>query len=98
MLLRAGGWGERLEGTAAEDILLGGAGDDTLVAGGGDDHLHGGAGLDRALLPGAQDAYAFTREGARLVAQGPGGTVRLCAVEMLEFADAPGVTVAASEL
>ncbi len=91
LLLRAGPEGDRLEGSARPDILLGGDGDDLLIGRGGGDHLHGGAGSDRALLPGAQGDYAFSRDAAgRLIAEGARGRVTLFAVESLSFEEAPG--------
>ncbi|MCR8549108.1 calcium-binding protein [Salipiger sp. P9] len=98
-LLRRGEAGaDRLEGTAQADILLGGAGNDLLIPGGGQDHLHGGPGQDRALLPGSQDGYSFTRDGARLVAKGPAGTVTMVSVEQLSFEAAPDTEIATAGL
>ncbi|KUF10179.1 calcium-binding protein [Pseudoponticoccus marisrubri] len=90
-ILRAGGSGnQRLQGTAAEDILLGGTGNDTLVTGGGADLLHGGPGTDRAVLAGALESYELRRDDTnRLTAQGPDGPVLLTAIETLVFSDDP---------
>jgi hypothetical protein len=93
VILEQTGSNQRLEGTAHEDVLLAGAGNDILVSGGGDDLLHGGDGLDRAVLPGAQSSYTFTRDNGVVFAKGPFGIVRLTAVETLSFEEAPDTTL-----
>ncbi|MDC0736814.1 calcium-binding protein [Cognatishimia sp. SS12] len=96
-LQRAEDQGAELVGTPLSDILLGQGGDDLLISAGGDDHIHGGAGVDHALLPGFLEEYQFFREGARLRAVGPAGTVRLFAVETLAFDKAPEVILSVSD-
>jgi len=98
VLRQAAGGGETLTGTTRADILLGGAGDDVLVAGGGADHLHGGAGRDRAVLPGTPDQYEMRRDGVRLLASGPDGTVTLAGVELVGFDAAPETVLTAETL
>ena len=90
-VLRVGSNGtDLLEGTDKVDSLLGMAGDDVLISNGGADHLNGGEGFDIAILSGTPEAYDLTREGARILARGPDGTISLFAVEALQFMDAPG--------
>jgi hypothetical protein len=84
--LRGAAAAETLGGTAYADTLLGGAGDDLLDGGGGPDRLHGGAGNDAALLPGTSADYSIRRDGDTVLAEGPGGTTRLVAVETIRFA------------
>ncbi|MCA0995302.1 calcium-binding protein [Alloyangia pacifica] len=99
LMLRADAEGARLEGSERSDILLGGAGDDVLVSGGGSDKLHGGAGQDHALLPGARDDYAFSRDGqGRLLAEGPRDRITLFAIETLSFEKAPETELPTSGL
>ena len=76
---------DELGGTPEEDDLLGHGGDDRLAAGPGD-RVHGGEGRDVAVLPGAAADWAPRREGAVTWLDGPGGSVRLFAVEAVEFA------------
>ncbi len=83
--------GDRLTGTAKRDILLGGAGDDVLVARGRGDLLHGGPGTDRAELPGSRADYRFSRDGARVRAQGAQGDYLLTGIEAVSFADNPAL-------
>ncbi|WP_247651160.1 calcium-binding protein [Roseovarius autotrophicus] len=96
--LRAGNSGERIEGTAKSDIMIGGAGDDVFLSHGGDDLIHGGAGRDLVILPGKRAEYGLGREGARVILQGLAGTLTLTDVEAVEFADTPGAPVALSDL
>jgi len=84
----------RLQGGAATLIgndhantLTGASGDDVLEGRGGDDHLVGGEGRDVAMLRGAREAYAVTREGDVTLVRGPDGVDRLEGVEVLRFAD-----------
>lgn len=79
--------GETLTGTAEEDDLMGFGGGDVLVSSGGADRLYGGEGHDRARLPGlATDWSTEVADGAVLLSRGP-VTVRLTAVEEVEFGD-----------
>ncbi|CUH79435.1 calcium-binding protein [Tropicibacter naphthalenivorans] len=94
----AGRGNQRLQGTSAEDVLIGGSGNDTLVSSGGGDILSGGEGRDRAVLPLSRTAYAFGREEGRLIAQGPDGTVVMTDIEELVFGDALQTVVAAGGL
>jgi hypothetical protein len=96
--LRAGDSGERIEGTAKSDIMIGGAGDDVFVSPGGDDLIHGGGGRDLVILPGMRAEYGFGREGARVILQGLAGTVTLTDIEAVEFADTAGTPVALRDL
>jgi hypothetical protein len=93
----AGSGNQRLQGTSQEDVLIAGTGDDTLVSSGGADHLHGGPGQDRAVLPGVSSDYVFTRDGDRLIAEGPLGRVTMAAVEMLAFEGDPNQAVPVSD-
>ena len=79
------------------DILIGGSGDDTLVSSGGDDHLHGGPGQDRAVLPGSSNTYVITRDGPRLIADGPDGRVQMAGIEFLAFEALPDQFLPVSE-
>ncbi|MCC1491161.1 calcium-binding protein [Cognatishimia sp. F0-27] len=88
---------QRMMGTSKEDLLIGGPGNDTLIGSGGDDILQGGGGSDRAILPGARADYAFERDGARLIARGPRGTVRLAGIETLVFEATPAESTPVSE-
>lgn len=77
--------GEILTGTVEEDDLLGFGGDDVLVSEGGADRLHGGEGRDRARLPGAAaDWETALADGAVLLSR-EAVTVRLTAIEEVEF-------------
>ena len=96
--LRAGDSGERIEGTAKSDIMIGGAGDDVFISPGGDDLIHGGDGRDLVILPGARAEYGFGREGARVILQGLAGTVTLTNIEAVEFADTPGAAIPLRDL
>ncbi|WP_121633036.1 calcium-binding protein [Tropicibacter alexandrii] len=94
----AGVGNQRLQGTSAEDVLVGGSGNDTLVSAGGADVLAGGPGVDRAVLPGAREDYAFDTVEGRLLATGPDGGVILSDIEEVVFDDAPSVAVAVADL
>ncbi|CUH51114.1 calcium-binding protein [Shimia marina] len=84
---------DRLEGTGKRDILLGAGGNDVLVARGRGDLLHGGAGTDRAVLPGAQTDYAFSRDGARIRATAAGRSYLLTSIEAVAFESAPALVL-----
>lgn len=90
--------GDTLRGGAQADILLGRGGDDTLVGGGGDDRLQGGAGQDRAILPGRRADYSIATDSDATLARGPAGTVRLVAVETIDFDQEPGQSITTARL
>ena len=69
-----------------------------LIAGGGADHLHGGAGRDRAVLPGTPEQYEMRRDGLRLLAFGPDGTVTMAGIELVGFDAAPDTVLTAEAL
>ena len=81
---------DRLTGTDQGDVFLAGRGNDTLILGPGD-RAHGGPGRDRAVLPGRATDYALVADGILRILNGPGGPIRLVAVEGAEFSDEPGV-------
>ena len=88
--------GQKLNGNAAANILLGQGGPDTLtgmagndvLAGmGGDDRLDGGAGLDTAAYGLTRASYTVSRTAGGLSVNGPEGQNSLSNIERLHFAD-----------
>ena len=61
------------------------------MARGRGDLLHGGPGTDRAELPGSRADYRFSRDGARVRAQGAQGDYLLTGIEAVSFADNPAL-------
>ena len=88
----------RLEGTGKRDVLLGMGGNDVLVARGPGDLLHGGPGTDRAILPGTQSEYEFSREGVQVRAVADGRSYLLTEMEAVAFEDAPALVLPLSGL
>jgi len=84
---------DRLTGTERGDVFLAGRGNDTLILGPGD-RAHGGPGRDRAVLPGRAADYALVEAGILRILNGPGGPIRLVAVEEAEFSAEPGILYA----
>ncbi|OON59686.1 hypothetical protein B0920_20590 [Massilia sp. KIM] len=89
---RAGDGGERIAGTADNDLLVGGAGRDLLSGGAGNDQLLGGAGLDTAIFDGRRADYVlqqitFGTMVAHLRGGVHDGVDRVDEVERLRFAD-----------
>ncbi|MDX1780736.1 MAG: calcium-binding protein, partial [Thalassovita sp.] len=88
--LGGGAGPDLLQGTGLSDTLVGRDGDDWLDGKGGADALHGGDGTDTTVLPGTPGDYRFSWLGPFLMADGPGGEVKMLSVERLEFDGAPG--------
>ncbi len=98
VMARAAPGGDRIEGTAKADILIGNEGDDLLVGGGGSDRLHGGSGDDAAILPGHSSDYAFHRQGDVLTATAGHAVMTIYNVETLLFSNDPDRRLRTAEL
>ena len=82
---------EVLEGTPQGDIMIGWGGDDLFLPSAGINHIHGGDGTDNVQVPGVDADYQQGWLGDdTLILIGPDSVNYITAVEVLEFAGAPG--------
>ena len=89
---------DRLEGTAARDVMIAARGDDVVLVNGPMDRIHGGEGRDKVILPGQRADYEFSRDGARLVAKSAIHGATMVSVEILEFAGEAGQVLTVEDL